>query len=146
MPRSIRRTVTGSGRSSWPAHEPAPFPLDEPELAVTQPSEPHGDALDWLRAANQDWKRRAEIATGRAESAERFLHAETAERKRLATSRILWRRLAISGYTYFGGYSGIVEWHWSRYVYLACGFVATVAWLAVEEIEARRAKRKAVGR
>jgi hypothetical protein len=98
--------------------------------------------LDWLRSANQDWKRRAEIATGRAESAERFLLAESTERKRLASSRRFWRRLAISAYTYFGGYTGIVEWHWSRYVYLACGFVATVASLAVEEIEARRSKRR----
>lgn len=109
---------------------------------MTQEPESRSDTLGWLVAANQDWQRRSEIATTRAESAERFLLAETAERKRLASSRQLWRRFAISGYTYFGGYTGIAEWHWSRYVYLACGFVATVTWLTIEEIEARQARRK----
>jgi hypothetical protein len=101
--------------------------------------------LDWLKAANQDWKRRAEIAMGRAESAERFLHAETAERNRLAASRILWRRLTISAWSYFGGYTGVVEWHWTRWTYLGCGLVVGVLTVGAESLDGWRARRRKAG-
>lgn len=99
--------------------------------------------LDWLKTANQQWQRSAEIATARAESAERFLAAETTERKRIAVSRRLWRRVAISAYTCLGACVGVVEWHWNHWVYVACGLVSCAVWFSVEEFEARRAKRKA---
>ncbi len=104
------------------------------------PDEKHPDT--WPIKTNKGWQQRAESEKIRADSAERWAFEASTEAGRLRRSRQLWRRLTISAWSYFGGYTSIVSLHWTRWVYVGCGLVAGVASVTMETIEARRARQK----
>ncbi len=107
---------------------------------ASMPDEKHPDS--WPIKANKGWQQRAESEKIRADSAERWAFEASTEAGRLGRSRQLWRRLTISAWSYFGGYGGMVTWHWSRWIYVGCGLVAGIASVSIETIEDRRARRK----
>jgi hypothetical protein len=96
----------------------------------------------WLIKANKGWQQRADSEKIRADSAERWAFEASTEAGRLGRSRQLWRRLTISAWSYFGGYTSIVSLHWSRWVYVGSGLLTAVVTASIETIEARRARQK----
>lgn len=108
--------------------------------AATMPDEKHPDT--WPIKTNKGWQQRAESEKIRADSAERWAFEASTEAGRLRRSRQLWRRLTISAWSYFGGYTSIVSLHWTRWVYVGSGLLAAVVTATIETTESRRARRK----